>query len=192
MDILRRILATSALAGLTPGILPVAVALPAAAATSQTLTLDGRYSSWTFHPIAFHLRYSFPGLAWHDTSREFIVLTADMNNTGRRAGRMVGMPSTARASVLQTIPDVIFAFKVLPNFATRYPQGWSNVGRDTYYDKMTLEATKLYGGVVPWSLTKPGHTTRYTIVFNVAREKHYGFYQWVHGQGYIYLLPTAF
>ncbi len=156
---------------------------PAAATAARIATINGQTTQWNLSLLRIRSMNRIPHSTWTGYNTAFkyrlFVLTVRLNNTGRRAANPYN--------------DVTLTLKVLPNYPTAYPSGFTSVPHNADTADMYQAAARQYGGLLPWQATQPGRTSVYCYVIGANRgEAHYGLYSFASGKGMTFLQDTGF
>jgi len=182
------------LATLLPASFAAVILLPIVATASTTrvaspaVAVKGLTTAWQLSLDHIRQLDQIPHVYWKANRTHFYqiyVLTLTLKNTGERPA--------------DPFDDLMLTLKVTqPKYAVNtasYTAGFTQPQRIDSFPAMYTEAAKLYGGTVPWSVTKPGATTVYTYIISTSRgNTHYGLYNFYYKPptiGYVFLLNTG-
>ena len=179
---MRRLFACAGL--LVTAFMQLSVMPQTRAATAQQyamVALTGQQTHWKMTVLRINQLDRFPGIAFGGYAiRKFYVIVARLSNSGQHAANLAD--------------DLTLVLKVMPPHFTQYTPGWTLVKQAPPFTQMEQAAAKMYGGAVPWKVTRPGATTTYTYLIGTSREdSHYGLYHFDPvARNYRLLFPTGF
>jgi len=161
-----------------------AVAVHATAATA-VVAVEGKKTTWQVSLLGIRSMYQIPGTTWRgyrSNFYRFFVLTLRLANTGGQA--------------VAPADDLTLMMKVRPPYLPHqmgYSAGFTLPDRtDKALVAMVQTAARTYGGVVPWTIAKPGQSLIYSYLIGTNRgDSHYGLYNFRVRKAPVYLFDTG-
>ncbi len=154
-------------------------------AASPAVAVEGKKTTWQVSLLGIRSMYQIPGTTWRgyrSNFYRFFVLTLRIANTGGVA--------------LAPADDLTLMMKVQPPYQPHqsgYSAGFTISDRtDKGLVSLMQAASHIYGGVLPWTVAKPGQSLTYSYLIGTNRgDSHYGLYNFRVRKAPQYLFDTG-
>ncbi len=155
------------------------------AAATPAVAVEGKKTTWQVSLLGIRSMYQIPGTSWRgyrSNFYRFFVLTLRIANTGGQA--------------VAPADDLTLMMKVRPPYLPHqmgYSAGFTLPDRtDKALVAMVQTAARTYGGVVPWTVARPGQSLTYSYLIGTNRgDSHYGLYNFRVRKAPQYLFDTG-
>jgi len=167
------------------GTAKVATPVYGTAAATPAVAVEGKKTTWQVGLLSIRSMYQIPGTTWRGYKSNFyrfFVLTLRLANTGSQA--------------LAPADDLTLMMKVRPPYLPHqmgYSAGFTISDRtDKGLVALMQTAARTYGGVLPWTVARPGQSLIYSYLIGTNRgDSHYGLYNFRVRKTPQYLFDTG-